>query len=77
MNPPPSSTPAIISALRILARDISSEDGIANAAIAEAADRLEEIDSDLTAIRAAAIRLRDCKGRFHTEQAALALYALL
>lgn len=31
----------LISALRILARDIESTDGVANAAIAEAADRLE------------------------------------
>jgi hypothetical protein len=33
-------TKTIIEALRILARDIQSEDGVANAAIAEAADRL-------------------------------------
>ena len=33
----------LISAMRILARDIQSEDGIANAAILEAADRLEEL----------------------------------
>jgi hypothetical protein len=33
----------LISALRILARDIQSEDGIANAAIAEAADRIEKL----------------------------------
>lgn len=33
----------LISALRTLAADIQSEDGVANAAIAEAADRLEEL----------------------------------
>lgn len=33
----------LVSALRILARDIESGDGVANAAIAEAADRLEEL----------------------------------
>ena len=33
-------TKTLIEALRILARDIQSEDGVANAAIAEAADRL-------------------------------------
>ena len=33
-------TNTLIDALRILARDIHSEDGIANAAIAEAVDRL-------------------------------------
>lgn len=32
----------LISALRILARDIISSDGVANAAIAAAADRLEQ-----------------------------------
>jgi hypothetical protein len=36
----------LISALRILARDIQSEDGVANAAIAEAADRLAELSRD-------------------------------
>lgn len=36
-----SSTPTLIAALRILARDIQSGDGAANAAIEEAADRLE------------------------------------
>ena len=33
----------LISALRILARHIQSDDGVANAAITEAADRLEEL----------------------------------
>lgn len=41
-----SSTTTLISALRILARDIQSEDGVANAAIAEAADRLEELSRE-------------------------------
>ena len=36
-------TKTIIEALRILARDIHSEDGVANATISEAADRLEEL----------------------------------
>lgn len=35
-------TKTIIEALRVLARDIQSGDGVANAAIAEAADRLEK-----------------------------------
>jgi ABC-type transporter Mla subunit MlaD len=35
-------TATLIQAMRILARDIQSDDGVANAAIAEAADRLEE-----------------------------------
>jgi hypothetical protein len=44
MNSPRSSTESLIAALRVLARDIHSDDGIANAAIAEAADRLYELD---------------------------------
>jgi hypothetical protein len=41
-----SSTETLIVAMRILARDIQSGDGVANAAIAEAADRLEELHAD-------------------------------
>jgi len=37
-----SDTKTIIGAMRILSREIYSKDGVANAAIAEAADRLEE-----------------------------------
>lgn len=40
-------TETIIGALRILAQDIQSGDGVANAAIAEAADRMEELCSEL------------------------------
>jgi hypothetical protein len=42
-----SNTQTIIGTLRILANDIQSEDGVANAAIAEAADRMEELCSEL------------------------------
>ena len=38
-----SSTETLIKALYILAKDIQSEDGTANAAIFEAAQRLEEL----------------------------------
>jgi hypothetical protein len=41
-----SSTETLIAAMRVLARDIQSGDGVANAAIAEAADRLEELQAD-------------------------------
>jgi hypothetical protein len=37
-----SSTEKLIKAMRILSSDIQSDDGVANAAIAEAAQRLEE-----------------------------------
>lgn len=36
-------TKTLIAAMRVLARDIQSKDGIANAAIAEAADRMAEL----------------------------------
>ena len=43
MNIPRSKTTTLIQAMRILAADNQSEDGVANAAIAEAADRMEEL----------------------------------
>ena len=43
MDYPRSETKVIIGALRILVNDIQSEDGVANACIAEAAMRLEEL----------------------------------
>ena len=46
-----STTETLISAMRILANDIASHDGVANAAIAEAADRLEELQADNDALR--------------------------
>jgi hypothetical protein len=42
----------LVHSLRILARDIQSEDGVANAAIAEAADRLEALSESIGKIRA-------------------------
>jgi len=54
-------TKTLISALRILSKDIQSEDGVANAVIAEAADRLEELsqtnDSNIQTINAINNRL--------------------
>lgn len=46
-----SSTETLVKALRILARDIQSDDGVANAAIAEAADRLAELERENAALR--------------------------
>ncbi len=43
MSTPRSSTTTIIAAMRALARDIDSPDGVANAAILEAAERMEEM----------------------------------
>ena len=42
-----SKTETIVGALRVLANDIQSGDGVANAAIAEAADRIEELCAEL------------------------------
>lgn len=44
-------TPTLISAMRVLANDIQSEDGVANAAIAEAADRLGEMQAEAERLR--------------------------
>jgi len=49
MNTPRSSTETLINALRVLAHDIETEDGVANAAISEAADRLEELHNSMQA----------------------------
>jgi hypothetical protein len=54
-----SDTPTLISAMRILAATVESDDGIANAAIAEAADRLEELHAEKAAIVAELERLYD------------------
>lgn len=45
MNAPRSSTPTLISAMRALARDIDSEEWVAEAAILEAAERMDEMRS--------------------------------
>jgi len=56
MKTPRTPTPILIEALRILSRDIQSEDGVANAAIAEAADRIEWLEKkQVEAARAAAL----------------------
>jgi len=45
-----STTTTLVKAMRILARDIQSADGVANAAIYEAADRLEHLYGCLVAV---------------------------
>jgi hypothetical protein len=44
---PRSSTQTLIKALQLLARDIQSQDGVATAALLEAADRMEEMQTAL------------------------------
>jgi hypothetical protein len=47
-----SSTETLVAAMRILARDIQSGDGVANAAITEAADRLAEQQARIAELEA-------------------------
>ena len=42
-----SSSATLVSAMRILANDIQSNDGVANAAIKEAADRIEQLEANM------------------------------
>lgn len=51
MKTPRTETAVLVAALRILERDIQSGDGVANAAIAEAADRLAELEREVAALR--------------------------
>lgn len=46
-----SSDETLVSALRILAQDVESVDGVANAAIQEAADRIEELAAEVEDLR--------------------------
>lgn len=66
MSTPKTSTKVLIEALRVLAMDIQSEDGVANAAIAEAAGRLEELQAENTTLWAKvemqATRIRKLEG---------------
>ena len=66
MNTPKTSTKVLAEVLRVLAMDIQSEDGVANAAIAEAAGRLEELQAENTTLWAKvemqATRIRKLEG---------------
>ena len=48
-----------IKALRALAQDIQSEDGVANAALTECADRMEQIEKDTNRLTTANLQLRE------------------
>ena len=49
-------TKTLIKALRILANDIQSDDSVANACVAEAADRLEEMNSKISELEIKLVR---------------------
>ena len=53
MSAPRTETGVLAEALRLLSRDIQSEDGVANMAIAEAAERLMELQAENKALRKA------------------------
>lgn len=53
-------TPVLIEAMLILARDIESGDGVANAAIHEAAERLDRLHRECEVFRAERDRARAC-----------------
>ena len=48
-----------IKALRALAQDIQSEDGVANAALTECADRMEQMEKDNNRLTTANLQLRE------------------
>lgn len=48
-----------IKALRALAQDIHSEDGVANAALHECADRMEQLENDTNRLTTANLQLRE------------------
>jgi len=56
------STETLAAALHILANDIQSVDGVANAAILEAALRLEEQGARIKRLEEAGKNLRECAG---------------
>lgn len=53
-------TKTLISAMEILARDIVSEDGVANAAIREAADRMKEQTASIEQLQAIVDKFAKC-----------------
>lgn len=66
-----SSTETLIKAMRILSSDIQSDDGVANAAIAEAAQRLEEQQERIKRLEEV---LMDAKNKHAALVADVALY---
>ena len=50
-------TNTLISACRILARDIHSDDGVANAALVEIADRIEELENNRIKLKGIIVKI--------------------
>lgn len=62
-----SDTTTIIAAMRALAHDIESSDGIANAAIAEAADRLDQQAAEIERLQAELADASSCAKAWEQE----------
>jgi hypothetical protein len=62
---PSTETTVLIAAMQHLARTILSDDGVANAAIAEAAERLQEQAAEIAALTAELERARSEHFRIH------------
>lgn len=62
-----SSTETIIKAMHILSEDIQSDDGVANAAILEAAQRLEEQAKEIEALKAKNTDLKKLRNLYKKE----------
>jgi hypothetical protein len=73
MTTPRSSTDTLIKALRILGRDIQSADGVANAVMFEAADRLYELSLHSDSLMIIVKNMEDIKE--HSDDLANALTA--
>lgn len=56
---PRTDSATLAKAMRILSQDIQSEDGVANAAIYEAADRIEQLERELAAAQERIQRLTE------------------
>ena len=59
-TPRKTSTPTLVSALRILAGEIESPDGVANMAIGEGADRINELAAELARVTAERDQFAEC-----------------
>lgn len=71
-EPPRTDTKTLAAAMRVLAAEIQSDDGVANAAIAEAAERLDElsgealdIGSPLNDLKTGILFRSECSGLYY------------
>lgn len=77
MDVPRTSDTTLAEAMRILADEIESPDGVPEAAIREAGERIAELSAEVEKLRDAIRQMRDCKGRHNMEIACRNAYALI